>query len=76
MDTKQDTRWHSLRGGISHEVDDDGKRWTLIRLGGRDLDGNMMGQCLRIESRRLEQPGTLKRVLDRMSLDLVRYDLV
>lgn len=72
----QEGCWNSIRGSITREVDDDGKRWTIIRLGGRNLDGNMMGQCLQIESRRLERPGMLKKVLDNMSLDLRRYDLV
>lgn len=76
MQTKDDTRWHSLSGGITREVDDSGKRWTIIRLGGRNLDGNMMGQALRIETSRLEKDGALKRTLDLMALDLQRYDLV
>lgn len=73
---KNDTRWHTISGGITHEIREDGSRWTIIRLGGRDLDGYGMGQRLEIETRRIKKPGMLKKVLDNMALDLRRYDLV
>ncbi len=75
MSEPQQGCWHSVSGGITRSVDDEGTRWTTIRLGGRNRDGYGAGQCLRIQTERVEKIG-LKRVLDNMALDMRRYDLV
>lgn len=65
-----DTRWHSMRGGISRYECPVRGSVTVFTIQAATPTGGPWGQRIEIETWRLDYPGNYRRVLDQITREI------